>query len=159
MPALTAAFGPSPFPPAAEWADMLDRGTLCSQRVSEPGPSFSWGPLRSTLPPPPLIVIHFQPRSTWRGFLLITFFVFLSVSQSRGSLRAGSCLSVNSGTRKGWRLESSHAWPGLGYEHLVSQECYNEARKAPGACQRALWTDTSWGWRTWVRRPPPATRP
>ena len=40
--------------------------------------------------------------------------------------------------------------PGLGSELSASQECYTEARKASGARRRALWTSTSWGWRTWV---------
>ena len=94
---------------------------------------------------------------------MISIFVvwkcILVFSEPGGSLRVGACPSSSLGLLGGpgsrlcpsghmGRVEiGAQPQPGLGSERLVSQERSGEARKAPGTCQKALWTNTSWGWR------------
>lgn len=145
----------------ATWAE-----EHCVDKGSRPGPGLIPTALlggcsspRSLLPPPFSIpaLIRFE------SLLLISIFVVskcvLVFSEPGGSLRAGACPSSSLGLLGGpgsrlcpsghmGRVEiGAQPQPGLGSEHPVSQEHSGEARKAPGTCQKALWPNTSWGWR------------
>lgn len=160
---LLLSLDPNPCP-QSQRLDMPCRGTLCPQRASEPGPRLcpcSPGghstQCSHLLPPRPLAP---YPPPGWVPldcFLQSPPLCPLSGSQPGGSSRARSFFSViRVQQRVGVGVQPRL---GLGAELLASQGCYGKTRKAPGACPRALWTNTSWGWRTRVGRPPPATGP